>query len=490
MEHESPTIVVVDDAVEVRVLVRTRIRVSGRLRLVGEGPTERRRSRWPGAPARPDAARRLDARHGRPGRRCPGAGGLAADPGRAVQRLRGARPRRQGQAARRGRVHREVRARRRSSSTGCWRCSPRTAPASGTPAGAHWRPPAGTWPGRPGRPGRAPRAVPGGLRGGRDRHGDDDPDRPAGAGQPRAGRAGASIRPRTWSASFYGELTDGQADAARRGPRGDPAAARRRRPARARAAPARPTTAGCARRLAPVRDSAGRALYLFLQVQDVTAERAASRSSAGARSGSGCWSRRWRTTRSSCSTRTGTSSAGTPARSAARATRPRRSSASTSGSSTRRGAAGPAAPRARARARPARRPLRGGGLARPQGRHPLLGQRPDHRGVQRAASTSGSPRSPGTPASAAARAGAEQAYGLAAQRELSANARLKQAADDQSQFLAVTAHELRTPIGVLGGSAETLARHWADLDRRRARRAARGDGRRAPSGCGGCSPTC
>jgi PAS domain S-box-containing protein len=52
----------------------------------------------------------------------------------------------------------------------------------------------------------------------------------------------------------------------------------------------------------------------------------------------------------------------------------------------------------------------------------------------------------------------------AANGELEAlNARLQQAAEDQSQFLAVTAHELRTPVGVLGGSAETLAKHWADL---------------------------
>ena len=43
------------------------------------------------------------------------------------------------------------------------------------------------------------------------------------------------------------------------------------------------------------------------------------------------------------------------------------------------------------------------------------------------------------------------------------NEQLKRAAADQAQFLAVTAHELRTPIGVLGGSAETLARHLDDL---------------------------
>ena len=43
------------------------------------------------------------------------------------------------------------------------------------------------------------------------------------------------------------------------------------------------------------------------------------------------------------------------------------------------------------------------------------------------------------------------------------NEQLKRAAADQAQFLAVTAHELRTPIGVVGGSAETLARHLDDL---------------------------
>ena len=43
------------------------------------------------------------------------------------------------------------------------------------------------------------------------------------------------------------------------------------------------------------------------------------------------------------------------------------------------------------------------------------------------------------------------------------NEQLKRAAEDQAQFLAVTAHELRTPIGVLSGSAETLARHMDEL---------------------------
>jgi PAS domain S-box-containing protein len=45
----------------------------------------------------------------------------------------------------------------------------------------------------------------------------------------------------------------------------------------------------------------------------------------------------------------------------------------------------------------------------------------------------------------------------------SLNSRLERAAADQSEFVAVTAHELRTPVGVLSGSAETLSRHWQDL---------------------------
>jgi PAS domain S-box-containing protein len=45
-----------------------------------------------------------------------------------------------------------------------------------------------------------------------------------------------------------------------------------------------------------------------------------------------------------------------------------------------------------------------------------------------------------------------------------ANAQLQLAAEDQAHFLAVTAHELRTPVGVLSGTADTLAAHWAELD--------------------------
>jgi PAS domain S-box-containing protein len=53
----------------------------------------------------------------------------------------------------------------------------------------------------------------------------------------------------------------------------------------------------------------------------------------------------------------------------------------------------------------------------------------------------------------------------AANSELEAlNRRLRATADEQAQFLAVTAHELRTPVGVLGGSAEVLSQHWDELD--------------------------
>jgi PAS domain S-box-containing protein len=45
-----------------------------------------------------------------------------------------------------------------------------------------------------------------------------------------------------------------------------------------------------------------------------------------------------------------------------------------------------------------------------------------------------------------------------------ANTRLLQAADDQSHFLGMTAHELRSPVGVLGGTAQLLRAHWAELE--------------------------
>ncbi|UMG91389.1 PAS domain S-box protein [Nocardioides sp. TF02-7] len=45
-----------------------------------------------------------------------------------------------------------------------------------------------------------------------------------------------------------------------------------------------------------------------------------------------------------------------------------------------------------------------------------------------------------------------------------ANQRLQQAAEDQAQFLALTAHELRSPVGVLGGSAQLLRDQWTAMD--------------------------
>ena len=52
----------------------------------------------------------------------------------------------------------------------------------------------------------------------------------------------------------------------------------------------------------------------------------------------------------------------------------------------------------------------------------------------------------------------------AANAELeSLNGQLQRAADDQAQFLAVTAHELRTPVGLLAGSADLLSLHADQL---------------------------
>jgi hypothetical protein len=44
-----------------------------------------------------------------------------------------------------------------------------------------------------------------------------------------------------------------------------------------------------------------------------------------------------------------------------------------------------------------------------------------------------------------------------------ANSRLAGEAADQAEFLAVTAHELRTPVSVLSGSAGLLVDHWAQM---------------------------
>jgi PAS domain S-box-containing protein len=44
-----------------------------------------------------------------------------------------------------------------------------------------------------------------------------------------------------------------------------------------------------------------------------------------------------------------------------------------------------------------------------------------------------------------------------------ANERLQRSAEEQAEFLAVTAHELRSPVGVLAASATLMARHQEDL---------------------------
>jgi PAS domain S-box-containing protein len=59
------------------------------------------------------------------------------------------------------------------------------------------------------------------------------------------------------------------------------------------------------------------------------------------------------------------------------------------------------------------------------------------------------------------RADEERAAAAAALAD--ANEQLQRSADEQRQFLAVTAHELRTPAAVLGGAADTLGRHWPEL---------------------------
>jgi PAS domain S-box-containing protein len=45
-----------------------------------------------------------------------------------------------------------------------------------------------------------------------------------------------------------------------------------------------------------------------------------------------------------------------------------------------------------------------------------------------------------------------------------ANKRLLRDAADQAQFLAVTAHELRSPVSVMSGSAQLLVEHWDELE--------------------------
>ena len=58
---------------------------------------------------------------------------------------------------------------------------------------------------------------------------------------------------------------------------------------------------------------------------------------------------------------------------------------------------------------------------------------------------------------------AAEALGAANVQLEKLNERLNETAESRAQFLAVTAHELRTPVGVLAGSADTLAQYWEDL---------------------------
>ena len=284
----------------------------------------------------------------------------------------------------------------------------------------------------------------------------------------RANRALATLvrlRPRDLVGRFYGDFTDGRDDLVTGGSRRS-GSSPSTWSSSSTVSPGSRASGGCGPRSRRCgTPPAGRSTCSCRSRTSRRSERP-SRRSARARSGSGCWSRPWRTTRSSCWTRPATSSAGTAARSGASSTRRTRSSAALPGLLPAR-AAGAAAPRARARGRPARGALRGGGLARPQGRLPLLGQRPDHRGVQHGRRAhrvrQGHPRHHrATATGAGARAGRRGARGRQ-RRARVLNRRLQQAAEDQSQFVAVTAHELRTPIGVLGGSADTLSRHWDQL---------------------------
>ena len=90
--------------------------------------------------------------------------------------------------------------------------------------------------------------------------------------------------------------------------------------------------------------------------------------------------------------------------SASRAIRPRRSSASISRASSRRRIAPPACRRGPCATAAARRPVRGRGLARAQGRHALLGPCRHRSDPRRAtASCSASPRSPATSPTGAGR---------------------------------------------------------------------------------------
>ena len=112
------------------------------------------------------------------------------------------------------------------------------------------------------------------------------------------------------------------------------------------------------------------------------------------------------------------------------------------------------------------RTLRGRGMADSQGRYSVLGQRRhhcgerdgEHIGFAKVTRDNSERRRLEEEREDTARALAQANTQLA-----SLNERLRAAADEQAQFLAVTAHELRTPVGVLAGSADLVGRHWEQM---------------------------
>ena len=71
------------------------------------------------------------------------------------------------------------------------------------------------------------------------------------------------------------------------------------------------------------------------------------------------------------------------------------------------------------------------------------------------------------------------------------NAELAASAEEQARFLAVTAHELRTPVGVLSMSARLLAESLGrGAERRRARGPAHRHAEQRGAARSGCSATC
>ena len=303
-------------------------------------------------------------------------------------------------------------------------------------------------------------------------------------GQHRAGQQGARRARRPTPADLVGRpyaslATDAGVDAVSRGAAPRPGGRRRRRSSSSSRSRRHAARAGCWPRPRRCKDARGRPLYLFVQSQDVTSSAARKRICARARTASGCSSRRCRTTRSSCSTRRAWSRAGTPARNGSRATR-RRDHRSALPDVLPAGHAGHRAPRARTRTGAGARPLRGGGLAHPQGRQPVLGQRRDHRGPQ--------------PDGRAHRI----REGHARHRRAAADAaRRRRRARRRSgaNVLAVTAHELPTRRS---SSPSPCFERFGQPPRpdtgprwpRPSGPTWLGRSRPAPTGCSGCSATC